>query len=125
MQTVSTSEALSAAKPLTQTQANNKGKVWLIMVGAASGLFAATLLVENNTNFFPAIKRANTAMAAQRQAAGEGAEAAAAGEAGASTGSEAKQTFEEAEMQARSEEAVLKGLQAARDRVSQSEKVEK
>lgn len=116
---------MAAAKPLTQTQPNNKGKIWLIMVGAASGLFAATVLVENNTNFFPAIKRANTAMAAQRQTSTAAADEAASAETVTSGSDDAKSTFEEAEMQARSEEAVLKGLQAARDRVSQKEQVEK
>ena len=57
----------SLARPL-KAQTVNKGKVWLVFVLGAAGLFGAAVLLENNERFFPAISRANKAMAATRKA---------------------------------------------------------
>ena len=66
-QTVAPASVTSLAKPLTQ-QRVEKGKVWLIIVAGAFGLFGATVLLENNEALFPAIARANKAMAAAQKA---------------------------------------------------------
>lgn len=57
---------LSAAKPLPKQQVN-KGKVWLIFVLGAASLFGTAVVMENNRTFFPAISRANRAMAVTRR----------------------------------------------------------
>ena len=57
----------SLARPL-KAQTVNKGKVWLVFILGAAGLFGAAVLLENNERFFPAISRANKAMAATRKA---------------------------------------------------------
>ncbi len=66
-QTVEPASVTSLAKPL-RAQSVNKGKVWLVFVLGAAGLFSAAVLLENNERFFPAISRANKAMAAGRKA---------------------------------------------------------
>ncbi|KAK9845963.1 hypothetical protein WJX81_007015 [Elliptochloris bilobata] len=65
--TVEPASVMSLAKPL-KAQSVNKGKVWLVFVLGAAGLFSAAVLLENNERFFPAISRANKAMAATRKA---------------------------------------------------------
>ena len=57
----------SLARPL-KAQTVNKGKVWLVFVLGAAGLFSGAILLENNERFFPAISRANKAMTATRKA---------------------------------------------------------
>lgn len=65
-QTVSPEQATASARPLPKQQVN-KGKVWLIFVLGAASLFGAAVVMENNASFFPAISRANRAMATARQ----------------------------------------------------------
>jgi hypothetical protein len=66
--TVAANEVVTAAKPL-QVQKVNKGRIWLLFVLGASSLFGATILLENNETWFPAISRANRAMAQSMKAA--------------------------------------------------------
>lgn len=65
--TVPANEVVTAAKPL-QVQKVNKGRIWLLFVLGASSLFGATILLENNESWFPAISRANRAMAQSMKA---------------------------------------------------------
>jgi hypothetical protein len=51
------------AKPLPKQDHIDKGRVWLVFIGGAASLFVGTVLVENNAAWFPAISRANAAMA--------------------------------------------------------------
>lgn len=67
LQTVPADQVTSLAKPL-RVQTVNKGRVWLLFILGASSLFGATILAENNETFFPAISRANKAMAASAAA---------------------------------------------------------
>jgi hypothetical protein len=118
MQTLSPSEAMQRAKPLTQQRPVNKGKVWLLLCGGAAGLFAATLLVENWAGLFPAVARANQAMAAQKGASEEKLqEQDSVSTEVAVAQPEARKS--KADMQARSEQAVLEGLKVARERVTE------
>ena len=57
----------SMAKPFKKQEVN-KGRVWLLFVLGASSLFGVTVLVENNSAWFPAIYRANKAMKASMKA---------------------------------------------------------
>ena len=57
----------SLAKPVKKQEVN-KGKVWLLFVLGASTLFGVTIVVENNSAWFPAISRANKAMASAQAA---------------------------------------------------------
>lgn len=66
-QTVPPQEASSLAKPLQQ-QSVNKGKIWLIFLAGATGLFGAAVAIEKNSTLFPAIAKANQAMAATKAA---------------------------------------------------------
>ena len=66
LQTVAPASVTSLARPLPQ-QRVDKGKVWLIVVTGAVSLFGATVLLENNEALFPAIARANKAMAAAQR----------------------------------------------------------
>lgn len=68
LMTVPANEVVTTAKPL-QAQKVNKGRIWLLFVLGASTLFGATILLENNEAWFPAISRANRAMAASMKAA--------------------------------------------------------
>ena len=109
-----------AAKPLVAAQSVGKGKIWLLICGGAAGLFAATVLLENNKTFFPAISRANQAMAKARQGGGEAEEEGAAPTAGTSSADvdvEVQTPTAEDEAQQRNERAVLQGLEAARKQV--------
>jgi len=55
------------AKPFKKQEVN-KGRVWLLFVLGASSLFGVTVLVENNSAWFPAISKANKAMKASMKA---------------------------------------------------------
>ena len=67
LQTVPADQVTSLAKPL-KVQTVNKGRVWLLFILGASSLFAITIVAENNEAWFPAISRANKAMAASAAA---------------------------------------------------------
>jgi hypothetical protein len=47
----------------------DKGKVWTVFIGSAASLFILTVAAENNGSWFPAIARANAAMAQARKKA--------------------------------------------------------
>lgn len=66
-QTVAPSEATSFARTLPK-QTVNKGKIWVIFLLGATGLFGAALAIERNSKLFPAIARANQALAATKAA---------------------------------------------------------
>lgn len=69
IQTVSATQAVNMAAPLPKQAPGriDKGKIWLAFAGGAFALFGATYaLTEANSAFFPAIARANEAMAASR-----------------------------------------------------------
>lgn len=95
LQTVTLDEATAAAKPLPQ-QPVRTGRVWALIGLGAAGVFGAAVAVENNEAWFPAIAKANKAMAATKaraaveggaaraEATGSGADAVAAGIAEAS-----------------------------------------
>lgn len=57
----------SKAKPFKKQEVN-KGRIWLLFVLGASSLFGVTVLVENNSAWFPAIAKANKAMKASMKA---------------------------------------------------------
>lgn len=57
----------SKAKPFKKQEVN-KGRIWLLFVLGASSLFGVTVLVENNSAWFPAIAKANKAMQASMKA---------------------------------------------------------
>lgn len=65
-QTVAPATVSSLARALPQ-QKVEKGKVWAVFILGAAGLFAGTILLENNEKLFPAISKANKAMAMARQ----------------------------------------------------------
>ena len=65
-QTVTAAEAIADARPLA-AQPVRKDKVWLLLAGGAAALFGATIALENNEQLFPAISRANRAMARSRE----------------------------------------------------------
>ena len=65
MQTLTPSQAVASARALPE-RVVKKGKVWLLLAGGAAALFGATIVIENNANFFPAIARANLAMRTNR-----------------------------------------------------------
>ena len=65
LQTVPAEQMTSMAKPLKE-QPVNKGKIWLLFILGASSLFGATVLLENNEAWFPAISKANRAMKTAR-----------------------------------------------------------
>jgi hypothetical protein len=110
LQTVSASTAVQQAKALqAPVEGVNKGKVWLLLCGGAAGLFATTLLVENNEAWFPAIARANKQMSST---ASEGDD----GKVADSTPEGEEETID---VDSRAEAAVLEGLKAARDRVQE------
>lgn len=117
MQTVTASEALQAAKPLKGGPVVNKGKVWLLLCGGAAGLFAATVIAENNSKLFPAIARANQAMQDYRDRQQEGDKSP-----GAQSTSVPATVSESVPQELSStEDAVLKGMQAARERAAKKD----
>ncbi len=65
-QTVPASQVTQMAKPLQKHEDVQKGKIWLLFIGGAAGLFITTVLLENNKGLFPAIARANEALAKTR-----------------------------------------------------------
>lgn len=66
-QTVPPQQLTQMAKPLPK-QRVDKGRVWTVFIGGAAMLFIGTVVSENNDKFFPAISRANKAMAQAREA---------------------------------------------------------
>jgi hypothetical protein len=70
LQTVPPDQVTSLAKPL-KVQTVNKNRIWLLFVLGASSLFGITVLAENNESWFPAISKANKALAASAAAAKE------------------------------------------------------
>ena len=66
LQTVPLQSAIEAAKPI-KSQPLNKGRVWGILLLSAAALFGVTTVLENNEQLFPAIARANKAIAASRK----------------------------------------------------------
>ena len=71
LQTVSVNQMTQMAKPLPKQDYIDKGKVWTVFIGGAAGLFLLTVAAENNSSWFPAIARANQAMALARKRAEE------------------------------------------------------
>lgn len=69
MQTVPVSQVTQMAKPLPKQPSIDKTKVWTVVIGGAAGLFLLTIAAENNKSWFPAIARANEAMAIARKRA--------------------------------------------------------
>ena len=67
VQTVAPSAVTDSAKPLAQPKVD-KGRVWLIFLVGAGGLFAGTVLLENNESLFPAIAKSNKVLAASKKA---------------------------------------------------------
>ncbi|CAD7700992.1 unnamed protein product [Ostreobium quekettii] len=65
IETVAPSTMAEYAKPLPQ-ETVDKGRVWLFLVLGATGLFLGTVALENVEGFFPAIAKANKAMARSR-----------------------------------------------------------
>lgn len=111
LQTVPADQVTTMAKPL-KAQKVNKERIWLLLVLGASSLFGATVLLENNEKWFPAISRANKAMAAYKQQK-ENAEARAELEQ-AQFDERLVEVQQEREEDARLESAVLAGLQEAK-----------
>jgi len=66
IQTVPADQVTSLAKPL-KVQKVNKERIWLLLILGASSLFGITVLLENNEQWFPAISRANRAMATSKK----------------------------------------------------------
>lgn len=67
-QTVPVSQVLETARPLPK-QTIDKPTVWVAFIGGAIAVFGVTVLAENNEKFFPAISRANAAIAMSRKRA--------------------------------------------------------
>lgn len=110
---------MSAAKPLKEAEVN-KGKVWLLLCGGAAGLFAATVLLENNEKFFPAISRANQAMQEYRvQQDGEGSDGKPQEQATSVPATVSDPIPQE--LPSSTDDAVLRGMQAARERVAKKD----
>jgi hypothetical protein len=63
--TATLDEATAAARPLPQ-QPVRTGRVWALIGLGAAGVFGAAVAVENNAAWFPAIAKANRAMAATK-----------------------------------------------------------
>jgi hypothetical protein len=59
---VPVAQVVESAKPLPK-QTIDKPKVWVAFIGGAVAVFGLTVLSENNEAWFPAISRANKAMA--------------------------------------------------------------
>lgn len=106
IQTVAPKDATSFARELPK-QKVNKTKIWGIFLLAATGLFGAAVAVERNSRFFPAIAKANQALAATKAAQKKKAKE-----------DEAIRDVQASE--ARAEDAVLEGLNDARSRVQES-----
>ncbi|BDA43589.1 hypothetical protein COCOBI_04-6020 [Coccomyxa sp. Obi] len=103
LETVPPATVSSLARALPKQQVD-KGRIWLICILGAAGLFGGTVLLENNEKFFPAISKANKAMAQARKQ------------------QEARAKLKEAidvggDAEERLEDAVLAGISEARQRV--------
>ncbi|CAL8468463.1 g8003 [Coccomyxa elongata] len=103
LETVPPATVSSLARALPKQQVD-KGRIWLICILGAAGLFGGTVLLENNEKFFPAISKANKAMAQARKQ------------------QEARAKLQEAidvggDAEERLEDAVLAGISEARQRV--------
>lgn len=110
------SDLQNAAQPLVAQKAVDKTKVWIVLCGGAAGLFALTILAENTKAVFPAISRANEALAAQRSKRSEPAPDPAAPPSQPVQGSWIEDDASEKQPPDSAEQAVLAGLQAARER---------
>ena len=82
LSTVSAAEAVAAARPLPKPVTLNKGRVWALFGIGAAGVFAGALAAERIESLFPAIAKANRAVAESRARAERGDAADAAEEAG-------------------------------------------
>mmetsp|Transcript_26162 Transcript_26162/g.66010 ORF Transcript_26162/g.66010 Transcript_26162/m.66010 type:complete len:265 (-) Transcript_26162:132-926(-) len=71
IQYVPNDQITQQAKPLVLKQKVDKDKVWALFIGGAVVLFTTTIALENNTSLFPAIARANKAMAKVKKIADE------------------------------------------------------
>jgi len=110
IQTLTPSQAVASARALPE-RVVKKGKVWLLLAGGAAALFGATIVIENNANFFPAIARANLAMRTNRNKQGSAAGLATA-------------TMEDSKADARLLDAVSQGLASASARSQKSDEVD-
>lgn len=111
-QMVPAEQITSMAKPL-KTQQVDKGKIWLLFILGASSLFGATVVLENNEAWFPAISKANRAVKAAQARIEERERQAQREDEAAQT--RLKVVEEEREQDARIESAVLSGIQEARN----------
>lgn len=67
LQTVAPQDATSFAKPL-KSQPVNKSRIWGLFLLGATALFGGAVALERNSSFFPAISKANQALAATKEA---------------------------------------------------------
>lgn len=67
IQTVPASAVTDYAKPFKK-QPVDKFRIWVVLIGGAAVLFIGTVASENNSGWFPAISKANKALAMARQA---------------------------------------------------------
>jgi hypothetical protein len=79
LSTVSAADAVAAAKPLPKPASINKGRVWTLFGLGAAGVFGGALAAERIEWAFPAIAKANRAVADARARAARGDAAVAAG----------------------------------------------
>eukprot|EP00892_Ulva_mutabilis_P003901 jgi/Ulvmu1/1883/UM012_0040.1 len=114
LQTATMSDLQKASQPLAP-QPVDKTKIWIVLCGGAAGLFALTVLAENNKQIFPAISRANDALAAQRAQRSQATSDPVPPQE-PSQGSWIDADPAAQEPPSSSEQAVLAGLQAARER---------
>jgi len=70
LETVPPDQVTTLAKPL-KVQTVDKNRIWLLFILGATTLFGTTVLAENNESWFPAISKANKALAASAAAAKE------------------------------------------------------
>lgn len=106
----------SLAKPIKK-QHVEKGRVWLLFVLGASSLFGVTVLVENNSDWFPAISKANKAMAAAQKVMETREEGFDSGRMiGEQDDSGYQEEYDDDDANARLQEAVLSGIGEARQK---------
>lgn len=67
MQTVAPQDATKFARQL-KAEPVKKGRVWGLFLLGATGLFGGAVALEKNSSFFPAIAKANQALAATKAA---------------------------------------------------------
>lgn len=104
IQTVASDQIVASAKPLKLSQRVNKEKVWLVIILGASSLYGATVILENNEKFFPAISKANRAMRATTKKSGQ------------EVPEEVIEAYVNEDSEDRLQRAVLEGLSSARER---------